>query len=95
MKIQGPLCAGFAWKFETPLFLRGRCDLIGVGVFSGHGIRMPWTPALYIASMVLSLVAVRAENVLINYSNYVDEVVSEEKVGLLVFIAATNSDDQS
>ncbi|MPC31819.1 transmembrane protein 237A-like isoform X2 [Portunus trituberculatus] len=61
-----------------------RCDLIGVGVFSGHGIRMPWTPALYISCMVLSLVAVRAENVLINYSNYVDEVVSEEKVSDLV-----------
>ncbi|KAK8375589.1 hypothetical protein O3P69_008416 [Scylla paramamosain] len=61
-----------------------RCDLIGVGVVSGHGIRMPWTPALYISSMVLSLVAVRAENVLINYTSYVDEVVSEEKASDLV-----------
>lgn len=75
----------FVLKFEIFPFLHGRCDLIGVGVFSGHGIRMPWTPALYISSMVLSLVAVRAENVLINYSNYVDEVISEEKVSLLVF----------
>ncbi|KAG0720711.1 hypothetical protein GWK47_047915 [Chionoecetes opilio] len=60
-----------------------RCDL-GVDVFSGHGIKIPWTPALYISSLVLSLLAVRAENVLINFKTFVPEVVSEEKASDLV-----------
>lgn len=62
----------------------GRCDLIGVGVFSGHGIKMPWTPALYLSSLVLSLVAIRTENILINFKNYFDEVVSKEKVSFVM-----------
>lgn len=54
-----------------------------MGVLSGHGIKMPWTPALYISSLVLSLVAIRTENTLINFKNYVDEVISKEKVSLM------------
>lgn len=61
-----------------------RCDLVGVGVFSGHGIKMPWTPALYISSLILSLAAIRTENTLINFKNYVDEVISKEKAVDLV-----------
>lgn len=70
------------------LIPHARCDLIGVGVFSGHGIKMPWTPALYISSLVLSLVAIRTENILINLKIYVGEVLSKEKVSFLI-----NKDD--
>lgn len=67
-------------ELVTKQILYGRCDLVGVGVFSGHGIKMPWTPALYISSLILSLVAIRTENTLINFKNYVDEIISKEKV---------------
>ncbi|KAK4299774.1 hypothetical protein Pmani_027971 [Petrolisthes manimaculis] len=64
--------------FLTTLCLVASCDrhdLLGLGVFSGHGIKIPWTPAFYIASLVLSLVAVRTENILINVQMYQEEKV--------------------
>ncbi|XP_063608034.1 uncharacterized protein LOC134782464 [Penaeus indicus] len=61
-----------------------RCDLRGAGVFSGHGIRVPWTPGFYLASLVLSLVAIRAEDALTHYHLYKAEALQKEQIGDLV-----------
>ncbi|XP_066970991.1 nucleolar protein dao-5-like [Macrobrachium rosenbergii] len=61
-----------------------RCDLSGIGVLSGHGLKIPWTPAFYLSSLALSLVAIRTEDVLaygisyqgILHQSKVDELVS-------------------
>lgn len=57
-----------------------RSDLFGIGVVSGHGIKVPWTPAFYVASLVLSLVAARCENVLIHPSVSQGKSLSEGDV---------------
>ncbi|XP_045606165.2 uncharacterized protein [Procambarus clarkii] len=61
-----------------------RSDLIGNGVFSGHGIKVPWTTAFYISSLVLSLAAIRTENVLINYNSYRSSSFTEKEIKELV-----------
>lgn len=73
--------------FLTTICLVAACDrsdLIGTGVFSGHGIKVPWTTAFYISSLVLSLVAIRTENVLINFQVYQSSGFSEKEVTELV-----------
>ncbi|XP_068210887.1 nucleolar protein dao-5-like [Palaemon carinicauda] len=47
-----------------------RCDLSGIGVLSGHGLKIPWTPAFYLSSLALSLVAIRTEDVLAYSTSY-------------------------
>lgn len=49
-------------------------------MFSGHGIRVPWTPGFYLASLILSLVAIRAEDALTHYHLYKDEALQKEQV---------------
>ncbi|KAG7154021.1 putative Transmembrane protein 237-like [Homarus americanus] len=69
--------------FLTTICLVAACDrsdLIGLGVFSGHGIKVPWTTAFYISSLVLSLVARRTENLLINFSIYQSSGFSTKEV---------------
>lgn len=61
-----------------------RCDIIGTGVLSGHGIKIPWTVAFYVSSLVMSLVAIRTENVLINIHIIQSSAVSEGEVSTSV-----------
>lgn len=55
-------------------------------MFSGHGIRVPWTPGFYLASLVLSLVAIRAEDALTHYHLYKDEALQKEQVRIHIYI---------
>ncbi|XP_064093030.1 neurofilament heavy polypeptide-like isoform X2 [Macrobrachium nipponense] len=60
-----------------------RCDLSGIGVLSGHGLKIPWTPAFYLSSLALSLVAIRTEDVLA-YGTLYEGILHQSKVDELV-----------
>ena len=43
-------------------------------MFFGHGLKVPWTPALYLSGLVLTLVMVRTEDVLTHGHLYSDGI---------------------
>ena len=54
-----------------------RCDVAGKGLFTGHGIQVPWTPLFYFVSFTLSLIMVRAESFFAYFHLYSDDLLKK------------------
>ncbi|CAL4157894.1 unnamed protein product, partial [Meganyctiphanes norvegica] len=50
-----------------------RSNVCGTSVMSVNGINIPWIPGLYLASLVLSVIAVRVEDILTHHTTINDE----------------------
>ncbi|XP_076043433.1 uncharacterized protein LOC143026614 [Oratosquilla oratoria] len=54
-----------------------RCDIGSLKIISGHNIKVPWCPAIYLTCLVLSLVAIKVEDILAHTNIYPSEMIDQ------------------